>query len=123
MPLITGTDFLALLKDSSSTVTEGEKVLDQTIDLINGFASVDLPNLTGTAGSKSLNVEGRQRGIIYFAARSVYASMLMNAANKNAVIGSLSVTSGDLLSNPSVLDSIKEAARQLSETDWSKAII
>lgn len=124
MVTVTGADFAAKINDSGLTATNAEYILDTTIDQLNLYADLELSNLQGTVGSKSLSVTSAQRGAIYFGARAIYASFWKNAANETGGIGALnSANSGDLMSNPVILSAIKEAALILQDLDYSRAII
>ncbi len=124
MVTVTGAEFALLIADTGLSATNAEYILTQTVDLIKlyGGEEVSLSNLSGTAGSKSLSCTEKQRGAIYMAARNIYASIYKNAANTN-VGGAVNISSTDLLSNPTVLASIKEAAILLREVNYSRSII
>lgn len=129
---ITGTLFKALIDDTDATATEAEYMLDQAIDLLNLYGRLDpeLSNLTGTAGTKSLSCQSRERGAIYMVARAIYASFFKNAAGTvSAALGPQSSSSSDLMSNPAVQKAVMDAATSLQtsdaeeERDWSRSVI
>jgi hypothetical protein len=86
-------------------------------------SDLELSNLDGLAESKTLSVTGKERGAIYMVGRAVYASLFKNASNSNTQVSAISVNTTDLLSNPVVLNAVKEAANLLRERDWSLSII
>lgn len=124
MVSITGSDFAAKINDSDLTATQSEYLIDTAVDWINLVGvDLELANMSGAAGSKTLSATSNQRGIIYFAARAIYASFWKNAGNQNVNVGGIGLTNMDLMSNPVVLNVIREAANKLHEADWSRAII
>jgi hypothetical protein len=120
------------------TPTNLEKVIDQAIDLLNLY-NCDLSNLQGTIASKSLSVEGKVRGAVYLVARTIYANFYKTtnasggssggSSSTSVSLGPLSSSSSsstslsDIMSNVTVMDNVKEAAAQLREFEWSRAII
>lgn len=126
MPTLSGTEFATYtVNDTTLTATRAEYIIDRAINLIVGYdESISIPNMQGTAGSKSLTVSQKKKGVIEFVARAIYASFEKNASNKpSGSIGQVSYTNADLMSNPAILAAIKEAAYLLRERDWSKSII
>lgn len=126
MPTLTGSDFATYtVNNTSLTATRAEYILDKAIELLVLYGeNINIPNMQGTAGSKTLSVSQKKKAAIEFAARAIYASYEKNAANATPTVSALSLASnGDLMSNPTVLAAIKEAAHLLREKDWEKAII
>jgi hypothetical protein len=126
MTTVSGAEFATLIHDTALTATLAEPILIQTIDLIKlyGGEDVSINNLSGTIGSKTATVTEKQRGAIYMAARAIYASFYKNSATKTVSLSGINISSQvDLMSNPAVLASIKEAAELLRETDYSRAFI
>lgn len=87
-----------------------ESLLDIAIDLLNLYGA-DLPNMTGTAGSKSVSVDGQAKAAIFLAARAIYHSDPSTFS-----LAELNISSGDILSNPEVSKTIKEAASVIAGT-------
>ena len=126
MATLSGSDFATYtVNDASLGATNGEYILDRAINLIVLYGEdINISNPQGTTGSKSLTVSQKTKAAIELAARAIYASYWMNAANKNSAISTLNGTTvGDLMSTPAVLAAIKEAAKLLRERDWSRSII
>lgn len=115
MVSITGALFNALINDAGISDTNAEYILDQAIDLLNLYGNVDLPNMSGSAGNKTLSVESKQRGAIYLVARAVYYAFFKGIETSTA--GGLTVATPDLLADPTVVQTVKEAARRLVEVD------
>ncbi len=116
MATITADEFQALLNlsDADITNTNAEIVLNQAIDCLNRMGA-DLSNLSGTAGSKTWSGESKEKGAIYDVARAVYYSFYKGI--DTAAIASLTASSPDVMANPTVMQMVKEAARELSELD------
>jgi hypothetical protein len=115
MPEITGADTFFTNIDSSFTATKWEACIDQAIDKINGYARDDiLPNLTGTAGSKTVSVTSGQAGFIRDLAVAIYAS------TKNAGATSTSLGLGALSQSSS--SSTGAGASQIEELAKSAAL-
>ena len=96
------------------TAINAEKLIDLAVDCLNLYGA-DLPNMTGTAGTKSLSLESKEKGAVFMVVRAVYYGFYQGL---NAVaISSLSVSTPDLMSNSAVTAVIKEAGHLLSEVD------
>jgi len=117
MATVTAAEFKAIINDSVISATNAEYILDLAIDTLNLFGA-ELSNLGGTAGSKTVSVESREKGAIYFVARAVYYGFYKGL--ESVAPGGVAITSSDLMSNPAVLETVKEAARQLTEMDVSR---
>lgn len=121
MATITYSDFQSVMNLTISDISaiNTEKILDLAIDCLNLYGNLELSNLQGTAGSKTVSVESKQKAAIYLVARAVYYSFFKGLTS--AAIQGLNVSSPDLLSDPTVLESIREAAGNLQETEWARA--
>ena len=117
MATVTATEFKTLIDDTALADATAEIIIDQAINCLNRFGA-ELSNLGGTAGSKTVSVESKQKGAIYDVARVVYYGFYKGV--EAVGIGGLTVTTADLMSNPAILEMIKEAARQLTEMDVSR---
>lgn len=89
-----------------------EVILDQAIDLLNLYGA-DLANMTGTAGSKTVGLESKERGAVFHVARAVYYSFYKGVDSTS--VGGMVVSTPDLMSNPNVLRTVREAANKLNE--------
>ena len=126
MPTITGSDFATYtVNDPSLSATRAEYILDKAVELIVLFGEdINISNMQGTVGSKSLTVNQKKKAAIEYAARAIYASYEKNAKNTpSGGVGQVTYSNLDLMSNPVVLGAIKEAAQKLRERDWNKSII
>lgn len=104
------------LADTTIAVATAEQIIDIAIDTLNLFGA-DLPNMTGTAGTKTVSLESKEKGAVLLVARKIYYGFYKGATNVG--IGGLSVTTPDVLGNASVLNFAKECASQLMEMDVS----
>ena len=112
---VTASDLNALLNLSGGVSdTNLEIIIDEAIDLLN-LHGADLANMTGTAGSKTVGLEGKERGAVFMVARAVYYSFCKGVDQTS--VGGMVVSSPDLMSNPNVLRTVKEAARKLTELE------
>lgn len=118
MATITADEFQAILNltDSDISNTNTEYVLDFAINLLNLYGA-DLSNMSGTAGSKTWSGESSEKGAIYMVARAAYYSFFKGI--ETAAIAGLSATSPDVIANPVIMQTVKEAAQQLTEMEVS----
>jgi len=91
-----------------------EAIIDESIDLLN-LHGADLSNMTGTAGSKTVNLDTKEKGAVLLVARAVYYGFYKGLESSS--VGGLTVGSPDLMSNPNVIRTVKEAARLLTELE------
>jgi len=116
MPNITASDLDAILNLAGQVSnTNLEKIIDLAIDCLNLYGNLDLPNMSGTAESKTVSLESREKGAVFIVARAIYYSFYKGV--ESSTVGGLSVSTPDLMSNQTVLAAVKEAARQLAEID------
>lgn len=126
MASLSGSDFaLYTVNDAALSPTQAEYIIGKARELLILYGEdVSIPPMQGTVGAKTLTVSDKQKAAIELAARPIYASYYKNAANQQATTtGQISHSNADLMSNPTILTAIKEAARLLRERDWSRSII
>jgi hypothetical protein len=124
MVSVTYADLHALLHITVADISaiNTEKILDLAIDCLNLYGQLDMSNMAGTAGSKTLNVTSQEKAAIFLVARTIYYSFYIGLTSAN--INSLGVTNPpDLLSNSIIQESVREAARLLQESDYSRAFL
>jgi len=92
-----------------------EAIIDLAIDMINLHSDADISNMTGTAGSKTVNLESREKAAVFIAARAIYYDFYKGV--ETASVGGLVMSSTDVMSNPSVQRAIEKAARKLTELE------
>ena len=120
---LSGSYFQTLMNDADTSAATWESVIDSAVNAINSRANANLPNMTGTAGSKTLSVTSKQAGSIEFVVRVIYATYLKNAGNQTVGVGGLSLQVTDLMSSPAVLRAVDEAAARLDEKEWERAFL
>jgi len=95
-----------------------EMWIDQAINLLNLYGNLDISNMSGTAGSKTVGLESREKGAVVEICRRIYYSYYKKL--DAAVMAGVSITSVDLMSNTALNETIKQMARELSELDVSR---
>ncbi|MDD5263868.1 MAG: hypothetical protein PHU43_03430 [Candidatus Bipolaricaulis sp.] len=88
-----------------------EDLADATIDIMNSLGA-DIPNMNGSSGAKTLNVDSKQRGKFWLGIRATYNS-LKDMTSKS--IGDVSFQPADLLSNDIVMQQLQRAATLAAE--------
>lgn len=104
-----------VLGDTDTAAATAEKVINASVDTLNIF-NLNIDRLTGTAGSQTAAWTSQELGAVTAVTRAVYASYYKNAANTNTSISSLSVSTADLMSNPTIWTAIKTIATELLKT-------
>ena len=116
MPNMTAADLDAILNLAGQVSdTNLEKIIDLAVDCLNLYGNIDLSNMSGTAGAKTVSLESREKGAVFIVARAIYYSFYKGV--ESSTVGGLAVSTPDLMSNQTVLAAVKEAARLLSEID------
>jgi hypothetical protein len=122
MVSVTAHTFIDLMDLTSFDHESAEKILDMAVDCLNLYGQLDMSNMAGTAGSKTLNVTSQQKAAVMLVARAIYYGFYADLTP--ASISSLGTTAApDLLSNANVQESVREAARLLQESDYSRAFL
>ena len=110
------------LSISDISAINTEKLIDLAIHYLNLYAQLDMSNMAGTAGSKTLNVTSPQYAAVLHVFRTIYHSyykpLEVDSINPTNVLNP-----PDLLSNPVILESVREAARLLQEPEYSRAFL
>lgn len=118
MVILTAADLDVILNLAGQVPDETlEKIIDLAIDCLNLYADCDLPNMTGTAGSKQVNLNSRQKAAVFIVARAIYYGFYKGL--ESSTVGGLAVSTPDLMSNPNVLAAIEKAAEKLKEVEVS----
>ena len=117
MAAITASTMTTLLHLSGFTEATMEEIIDTAIDILNLFGKgmVDLPNLGGTSGSKTVTLESSQAGAVKLVARAIYHGFYKGIDTQ--AIQSLTLSASDVLGNPTVMAAIREAAELLKDVD------
>jgi hypothetical protein len=117
MVTVSASTFQELFNEANFKEEHAEQIMDLAIDLINLYSNADLPNMTGTAGSKSVSLESKEKGAVLLVARAIYYGFYTKP--QSTAISGQSLSPADVMGNQAVIDSVKEAARQLAELDVS----
>jgi len=113
MVSISAVDLDTILNLSSAVDAENlEAILDLAIDNLNLYGAA-ITNMTGDAGEKTVTVTSKEKAAIFIASRAIYHGFYDRITN--ATVGGLAVSNTDLMSNPEVLKTIKEAAHRLEQ--------
>jgi len=119
MATITATEFNTLMDLSTSDLplATGETIIDLAVDLLNNFSGADIPNMSGTAASKTWSGTSKEKGAIHLAARAIYYGFFRGVSNLS--ISGISLSVADVLGNATVMETIKQVAGNLREMDVS----
>jgi len=119
MVSLTASDIDTLLNLSGSpSATVIETWIDQAINLLNLYGKLDMSNMNGTTGSKTVSLESEECGAVQEICRIIYYDYYKGL--DAAVVQGMTVSSPALMSNPTVKHAIVEMARQLAELDVSR---
>ena len=111
MPTVTGTELRQLLNletDTSFDIENAEVAIDQAINSINLYLlmyDMEIANMTGTAGTKTLTVDKATKGGIYQVASATYSSFFKasgsGSSSESAALGPVSTSRSDSSSSSS----------------------
>jgi hypothetical protein len=117
MTAYTAPQILAPLKLTISTADQ-EYIITAIVDQLNlwGAPTVNITETVSTPESMTWTLTSAEKAAVLFGARAIYSSFYKNAqAIQNNNIGQVSVSQADMMSNPTVLATIKAAAEQLRQ--------
>lgn len=116
MVSITATTFSDLVNAASLAAAAAEKIIDQAIDLLNLYGDYEetINNMSGSEGSKTLTVEGYERGAILSIARVIYKSFYKDEG-ASVGVGGINLSSSDMMMNPDVQRMIKLMSKLLAK--------
>lgn len=118
MPNLTADDIDTLLNLTDGVSSEIiESWIDQAIDQLNLYGDLDISNMAGTAGSKTVSLESRERGAVNMVVRTVYLKYYKDQSV--TTVAGLSVADV-VMSDSEVRLMVKQVARQLAELDVSR---
>jgi len=116
MVSVAASDLKSILDMVSKPISDEilEQIIDLAIDCLN-LNGADLPNMSGTAGSKTVSLESKQKAAVFIAARAIYYSFYRGIELLSMQNVSFSVP--DLMSNSVVMGAIEKAAHKLAELE------
>ena len=117
MVTISASNFKNLFNEADFEEEHAEEIIDLAIDILNLYSDADLPNMTGTAGSKTVSLESKEKGAVFVVARAIYWGFY-KGPQATAIQGQ-SLSPADVMGNSAVIQSVREAARMLAELDVS----
>jgi hypothetical protein len=101
--------------DAALAAATAEKIINVAVDNLNILLTTPITRLAGTAGSMTATWTSRQLGAVTTLTRVVYASYYKNPANNPAIgIGSVSMSTGDLMSTPQMWHIFERVALRLN---------
>lgn len=122
MVAVTADTFKDLMNKPGLNSEVVEKILDMAVNCLNLYGQLDMSNMAGTAGSKTLNLTSQQNAALLIVARAVYYAFFKGLDNV-AIAGQSVTNPSDLMANSVVYDSLREAARLLQEPEYTRAFL
>ena len=122
MPTVTGTELRQLLNlemDTSFDIENAEVAIDQAINSINLYLlpyDMEIANLSGVAGAKTLTVDKATKAGIYQVASATYSSFFKasgsGSSSESAALGPVSTSRSDSSSSSTSGSSGSRSAAQ-----------
>lgn len=104
------------LSDNDISNTNMEYLIDLAINCLNNYGA-DLPNMNGTAGSKTWSGESKEKGAVQVATRAIHYGFYKGL--QQVGFADVSLTMADVFTNATTIQTIKELAQNLVEMDVS----
>jgi hypothetical protein len=121
MVTITHDSLTTLVHDSAITAADAEALIDHAVNQINLYGkNLDLPNMVGVAGTKTLSCDSREAAAILAVAVVVYSQNYKQSGSQSGSfgIGPLSLSSSSSGSGTSSIENLaKDMADYLMELD------
>ena len=117
MVTISASNFKNLFNAANFEEEHAEEIIDLAIHAVNNISKADLPNMTGTAGSKTVSLASEEVWPVMAAAYAIYNNFYKGRTTVATQGQSLSI--GEVMGNSTVMAEIEKAARQLAELDVS----
>lgn len=123
MGVITYQSLLTLVKKTTTTLpaADAEAIINQAINLLNTYGA-DLPNMSGSVGSKMVSLQSSEEGAVLTVACDIYFSYYKDV-DGNLSVEDYSVSTQNIMGNPQIIEKVKDLASRLRDTGWSRAII
>ena len=117
MVTVNADTFIKIFNVADFDDEHAEAIIDLAIHAVNNISKADLSNMSGTAGSKTVNLESEEVWAVMAAAYAIYNNFYKGRTT--AVTQGQSISIGEVMGNPTVMDAVERAARQLAELDVS----
>jgi hypothetical protein len=120
MVTITHDSLTILVHDATIAAADAEALIDHAVNQVNLYGkNLDLPNMVGTAGTKTLSCDSREAAAILAVAVAVYNQNYKQSGSQSESfgIGSLSSSSSTGSGTSSVENLAKDMAEYLMEMD------
>jgi len=118
---VSASDLDTILNLSGQVSDENlEAILDLAIDSLNIFGA-SLSNMTGTAGTKTVDLTSQQRGAVLIVAREIYNKFYKGAGTATAT-GGFTVTVGDLLNDNDLAALLEKLGEKLAMSSTSVGV-
>ena len=113
MVSVSASDLDTILNLSGQVSDENlEAILDLAIDSLNIFGAT-LTNMTGTAGTKTVDLTSQQRGAVLIIAREIYTKFWKSAGTATTT-GGFTVTIGDILNDNYLVALLEKLGKKLA---------
>ena len=109
---VSASDFKNVIDQQSLTNQNVEYIIDLAIDSLNIFGAT-LTNMTGTAGTKTVDLTSQQRGAVFIVAREIY-NKFWKGAGTATTTGGFTVTVGDLLNDNDLASLLEKLGEKLA---------
>jgi len=111
--MVSATDWKNVMNLPDLTSIDAEYILDLAIDCLNLYGA-NISNMAGdTPGSKTVTLTSKEKAAVFIVARAIYYGFYREVTT--ASVAGLAVGPADLMSNPQVLQIIREAAKRLEQ--------
>jgi hypothetical protein len=75
-------NFLGVLTDTDLPPARAEELIDYAIDMLNAHGA-DLSNMSGSAATKTVSMDGKERGVVLNLAAMLYRHRYVNPQQAN----------------------------------------
>jgi hypothetical protein len=125
MATLTGADFITIMNlsdDTSFDAETAEEILDAAINKLNRYLyryGLEISNLTGTAGSKTLTLEGREKDAVLTIASLIYLKNYKTSGSQSesASLGPASMSTSMSTTSMNVEETARQVADELRDHD------
>lgn len=98
-----------------------ENIIDEAINLLNLFGTIDLPNMVGVAGSKTVGLSSPQQGAVVMVTKTIYKEFYEDDEG-SMTLGGVAISAPAMLGNSQIMKNVKESARLLYRRENSMEV-